>query len=362
MPAACSAVMTFKVTDDGGSGGSKSFSLSQGGEGENRKEWPCVKCMNHVDNGIECELCEEWVHYACADVSKTNAGKIKNCANFTFLCAVCAELFNSVKIGLQSIRKSKNDVKKIVCAANEFMIEVACNDDVSVGQMKKNSYADALKTDIEQMKKDMVDMKNKMIEKVTTVEDVMLDTRERDRRKTNLILHQVEEIDDDAKRKEHDTDTVNKLLTELGFNSTKILRCFRLGPKRTDGKHRLMLVDVGSQDVRDSILRRAPNLKKSAQFAKIFISEDRTPAEQESMRKLVREKNEMAKNDASHIYLIRQFRIVKIKKREDADNQDKGKSTEEAEVAEGPSGASATDARSDKRKSDPEPNATKEKN
>ena len=127
----------------------------------------------------------------------------------------------------------------------------------------------------------------------------------------------MEESGDDDRRKEHDLATANMILTELGFESTKVLRCFRLGPKRTDGKHRLMLVDVGSQDVRDSILRRAPNLKQSAIFARVYVSLDRTPAEQENMRKLVKDKNEMAKNDSSHIYIIRQFRIIKIKKRED---------------------------------------------
>ena len=258
------------------SGGGGAFSLSQNGGDENdgSKSCPCIKCDKEVvDGAIMCGMCERWAHFQCIDLNKTNAGKLKNILNIenlVYMCDACTELFNAMKIGLQSICNSQNDMKKMVHAANEYMIEVACHEG-NVDEIKTNSYADALKKDLDQMKKDMCEMKNKMIEKVNTVEDVMLETRERDRRKTNLILHQVVECDDDAKRKDEDASTVKKILGELGFEGTKVHRCFRLGPKRTDGKNRLMLVDVGSQDVRDGILRRAPNLKQNSDFSRIFI-------------------------------------------------------------------------------------------
>ena len=307
--------MVFKYKQGAQQG--QSFSLSQGNEGEEgTKDWPCTKCHGNVlSNGIECDLCDDWTHFECVGPAvKTNVVKLKGVANMMYMCDKCMEMYNSLKIGLQCISKSQNDVKKIVCAVNEYMVDVA-GDENAVGKCK-TSYADVLKTDLVQMKEEMFELKKKMIEKVNTVEDVMIEQRERDRRKTNIILHQVVESSEEDSKKEKDMQTVKEILEEMGVQGAQIHRAFRLGPKRTDGKHRLLLVDVGKQDTRDNILRRAPNLKKSSQFSRVFVSEDRTPAEQEAMRNLVREKYELSKNDPAHIYIIRQFRIVKIKKRE----------------------------------------------
>ena len=51
-------------------------------------------------------------------------------------------------------------------------------------------------------------------------------------------------------------------------------------------------------------------MRKVESLSRVFICEDRTPAEQEAMRKLVKERNEKSSQDPEHVYVIRNFRIV----------------------------------------------------
>ena len=330
-----------KTADIGQS--SKADVIGDGTGSDDGPIWPCSVCNDNADGGMQCDLCSCWTHYECAGLNENNKDEYES-VHFLFACVSCMEVLKSLKPGLLSVRKSKNSMGKMVREANEAMVDIAKN---VKKQVPSPSYADAVKHDLSEMRKEMLDMKTKMVEKVSVVSEAMLEIKEKDRRQTNIIIHQLPEAAEGSDTKEHDYAKTKEILTAVGSGTVEPLRLFRLGPKRNDGSARLLLVDVGSKDNRDSILRRAPNLRQNADFNKVFISEDRTPAEQEAMRKLVLEKKEKQKNDNAHIYVIRQYRIVQLNKRETGTNVD-GEKTSPASAggscAPGPSNATGPDS------------------
>lgn len=284
---------------------------------------PCTKCENEVEEGLQCEWCDSWTHFDCAKMRGHKYESLIANQNVLFVCVECLEFYDVVKVGIRAIRKAHGSSKKsntgintsIINEAVSLMCTVANANDVS--EVKKvlkhndcSSYADALKKDMTDMKNDIAELKRCMNQKVSAVGDAILEGKEKERRETNIILHQVPESSNEADAKEHDVQKVKDVLNGIGLCNIELLRVFRLGPKRPDGKSRLLLADVGSKDKRDNILRRAPNLRKVESLSRVFICEDRTPAEQEAMRKLVKEKNEKSSQDPEHVYVIRNFRIV----------------------------------------------------
>ena len=276
---------------------------------------PCIVCDAHVESGsygMQCDVCLKWTHHVCAGLKESDD---YDCVNLWFVCVECLEFMKSMRPGLQAARKRKREMSQLVKDINECIDEVSDADSVSKKKTVPN-YADVVKSDMMEMRKEMREIKVKMLEKVNTVSEAMLEVKEKDRRASNVIIHQLKEAGDDVEGKEHDSSTVKKLFDAIGCGAVEAHRVFRLGPKRSDGSPRLLLVDVGGKDNRDSVLRRAPNLRRCTEFERIFISEDRTPSEQEAIRKLVLEKKEKQKNDTEHIYVIRNYRLVQLKRRE----------------------------------------------
>ena len=282
---------------------------------------PCTVCETEVDTGVQCEWCDRWSHFECINLNMQSVLKMMSHESVFFICKVCLDFHEAFKVGIKAFCKRpecerKSDVIKEVVnlmSADEKDSENV----VMVGDQKAcSTYVEALKKDLSSVKNDVAELKRCMNEKLSVVGDAILESREKERRVTNVILHQVPESNDNEENdaKKSDAKLVNEVFNCLGLDDLELHRVFRLGPKRSDGKSRLLLVDVGSKDKRDSILRWAPNLRKAESLSKIFVCEDRTPAEQERMRNLVKEKNEKVAQDPEHFYVIRNFRIVCLKK------------------------------------------------
>jgi hypothetical protein len=110
---------------------------------------------------------------------------------------------------------------------------------------------------------------------------------ERERRKKNMIIYNVEESseEDSGKRREYDTGVIHNILEKLEVaEQVKAHDVVRLGPRKP-GFTRPILVRTGDQSERDTVLRYAfkcSNIKFGAK--QVGISPDRTPAERKEVR------------------------------------------------------------------------------
>jgi hypothetical protein len=111
--------------------------------------------------------------------------------------------------------------------------------------------------------------------------------RDRERRKTNIILFNVAEstTDDTETRKQHDADEVSCMLsTELNIQ-TVVDKPVRLGPKIQGSKWpRPLIVSVGSEEAKWQILKESKNLAKARKetYRTVYIKKDMTPMEREA--------------------------------------------------------------------------------
>jgi len=114
---------------------------------------------------------------------------------------------------------------------------------------------------------------------------------ERERRKLNVIIHNLPEppdIPSSEQTKQKDIKKIGSLLSsEFKIETSKIQRAVRLGtPHPGSHKPRLLLVELGDISTKRQLLRQATNLRKSTVWSNIYISPDLTPKERAHNKKL----------------------------------------------------------------------------
>ena len=141
---------------------------------------------------------------------------------------------------------------------------------------------------------------------------VVDEQRDREKRKLNLIFHNVVESTkpDGSARKNDDINFVKDLLHDyIGIDPT-ISNAIRIG-KKSDDKTRLLKVSVSCTQEKSSILSKCYKLRNSdnpSSIQKIFATPDLTPLEQKKDKALRQKLAEVNKD--GKIYKIKNGRIV----------------------------------------------------
>ena len=137
----------------------------------------------------------------------------------------------------------------------------------------------------------------------------LAEEKEKDRRRLNLIVHQLIEPTetDTQKRKECDVkETSNVIRKYLGV-SASITNAVRLGNK--GAKPRLLKISVSSRQEKASILKNCTKLRNKenpSNIQKIYITPDLTPKEQQANKALRSQLEEM--NTPNKLYKIKTAR------------------------------------------------------
>jgi len=129
---------------------------------------------------------------------------------------------------------------------------------------------------VSKLQKDMGEMKTVLDNNVKHVKEDVEETLEIERRKLNIVIHRVPDID-----AEKDTDSVEEILTEglhMDFER-HIETLMRIG-RLTEGKPRPLRILLKSIDRKKKILSRAKSLKDNDKFKRMFISPDLTRRQQ----------------------------------------------------------------------------------
>ncbi|CAH1254253.1 Hypp1328 [Branchiostoma lanceolatum] len=114
---------------------------------------------------------------------------------------------------------------------------------------------------------------------------------EQEKRSYNLIVHNVEEVEQADKRKEHDMEFIEKLFNDHLEVDVKFKELYRLGKKDTSTKKgRPLKIVLERKEDRAIILNRLPKLKKAEEkLRRISVTADLSREEREEIRLLVQE-------------------------------------------------------------------------
>ena len=145
-----------------------------------------------------------------------------------------------------------------------------------------------------------------------TVISALNENKEKERRRLNVILHQLPEstAENSQTRKNDDMLAASKIFNEVLSISSKVTNAIRLGQK--GAKPRLLKITLDSERSKALILKNCTKLRSSdiPEYLKsVYITPDLTPNERENNKALRSKLNELNKD--GRIYRIKNGKIVR---------------------------------------------------
>ncbi len=316
----------------------------------------CDKVFKSKDKSVTCGTCQQTFHAKCQNVSDKKYETLKEEGEDTlWLCLSCNQVTRGMVQNIVSIQQrvttleedmaskaDRSEVQQLGTRLNNFMqgaknrLESKADKDkmedlsnrVSTIEQKVNN--DNIDKDTEELSKlleeklkeqqEIINQRSKPTEK--SMSDAVKEMEDRDRRKNNIVLHNINESDETEAeaRKSHDEEMIKKLFKEhlmidvqpkLDSNQKPMMH--RLG-KKTEGKSRSLKITLLPDDV-PKVLRNAKSLATDANIKKIVIKPDLTPMQREEEQKLVKEKNEknkeaLSKNERAD-WIIQRWKVVR---------------------------------------------------
>ena len=292
------------------------------------KKFPCLKCDVHVkktDKAVQCALCDLWVHVSCGAIDDELFKMISNITDrgipHVWSCACCTN-------AVQKLNKSVYALEKRLGAVEDDVKDT--KEDVKVVKDR----VDVVENDIKDIKQ--ANNAEKAAEIVT--EDVFKEISDRENKKANLVLHQLQEagvrVSEPNQRKEHDKSAIlevfNVMKCQVDFDSD-VKFFYRAGelPDTATDTPRPVIIGFRNQAKRDEILSKGRNLKDTA-FEKISVIPDLTRRQRQEEGKMREEANtknqELTEEDRLNwefkvVGPRGQRRVIKVKKREDSQSE-----------------------------------------
>ena len=250
------------------------------------KKYPCLICSVEVGGkagGVQCSYCDRWVHPKCANISKAHFELYKQ-PTCQYICETCVKISTKIKKEIQHLQ---------------------------VKQMEMREDIEANKEEIATQKRrmDKVERKVEELDPAKIIEqsrDSMLkELRERESRKDNLVIHQVEEteVGSGLEKKEQDIKKIKEIFDFLNcppLNNDGIKFIFRVGEKKEERPGpRPIILCLKDPGARTHVLENARRLA-STRFERISITPDLTPLqrkEEDGLRKEAESRNSAMTND-----------------------------------------------------------------
>jgi PHD-finger len=235
----------------------------------------CNKVVHDREKGLLCEVCNEWYHTKCQNVSAETYSFLQKEDGIHWYCKGCdkgvSKLLQSMSVlqKRQDIFESeltniKGDITDIQTSIQALDTKMECMIDTKVCDT------------IEEKVEEKVDLKVKFMS--AKVEEDM----EIERRKYNVIFHGVVE---DVNMS--DADIIKHVVSNgLKLDHTRhIEEITRIG-KTVNGKVRPIRVVLRAWESKKELLQRAKDLKDDDRFKKIYITPDLTRKQQEADKNL----------------------------------------------------------------------------
>ena len=291
----------------------------------------CKICTKEVSNvgevmALTCDRCRGWMHFDCSGLSRYEYDFFKNnpvseeLTQVKWACKICKDEQKPEQNPFDLVAKLATKVEKLTIQNNELQKGLAAVLDILNGKK----------------------MEEKVVEKkvetavLTTVREAFSDNKEREKKKTNIIMFNVQECNKEPHMTETDVVeedfmTVNNIIKHAQgdyftpiTDSTLVVR---LGERKANQtRPRAIKVTLDSEEEKWSILSRSGNLKTRDTWKDVKIQQDKTSLEITADKKLKEEcttKRKVTKLDyvifAQNIMLrtdIDAFKAERTRKRE----------------------------------------------
>ena len=257
---------------------------------------PCVYCqettgVRNANKGsggaLQCGVCKNWAHYECTKLSEDAIKSLamliaEGVVDKPYRCVAC-------KGALSQFKANYNELKAVLSQVQNNLKET----DTRVQVLEDSKATSSARMD--RMEATVKDMQQNS----SSGSEVFEELAERERRSTNIIIHEVEESKstDKKTREERDMGGLLQLFKEIKVNTTlddvKLIR--REGEKK-EGESRPLKVVFRKKEDRDRVLANAFNLAKSNDevWRKVSLKSDLTKKQRNLEREL--EKTAASKN------------------------------------------------------------------
>lgn len=328
-----------------------SFSICRGGPGKPK----CGGPVEDDDLAVGCDLCEGWFHIGCQSISVEAYETLKSYPMLAWICPECKQALeqkNKTKrcptclrperekwgtemrdhmVRVESALKEQADLvskqTKLVEVSLQRQQELASKQsklEESFTQVarQQGSYSDAVKGTCEELMAKVSSKIDTMPKPATPkpvlpssaqeISGIFNDFMDKDRRKLNLVVHNLPESDG-ANQMEADAGKFVSIVKEELKLIVKTTKAFRVG-KPSGEKPRLLIVTLENMETKLEVLKMASQLRRSTEWSNIYITKDLTWKEREVQRKLRAELARRRENGEDDI-VIKGLQIVKRESR-----------------------------------------------
>ena len=310
---------------------------------------------------MECELCEQWYHAACQNVSDAvyeaiaSDSKGKGGASLLWYCRPScnktaekfSKLLQTMKGRMDAIEEKVSETEKTVEEIGSRVekieggemssklkeeIHKLVQEEVSKGEKTKpkEDQAEGLKERVEKMEKKLSyaqateqgQPRSQPHQENKIIQSSAKEVTDREARKGNLVWFGIAESEkeDAQERKQEDMTRMIKLGRDIfDVPSAAFTNAIRLGKK--GDKPRPLLTVMDNPGTATKILQGARQLgKPEHKSLKISVKRDMTPIEREEQKKLLLLRNEKreesSKNGTREIWVVRNNKVINIQRRE----------------------------------------------
>ena len=140
----------------------------------------------------------------------------------------------------------------------------------------------------------------------SVVREELYEIRElRESKSANVIIRNLEEIDEEG-RWNDDKELVEHLMHNvLGQKDVEVISTGRVPKNRIDGRNRLVVVTLGTRNMKLKVLRVAKSLRSKDQWKQVYISPYETKRERDKQYQLRKELRERQGNGEKNLVIHR---------------------------------------------------------
>ena len=230
---------------------------------------PCLRCRRAVTTdtkSVQCQTCEFWVHVDCQGISDELFNILVDPEKYGGVCWNCDSC-------LASTARLERHLKSFEARVNQVEAATAkTSSDLKVVDAK----VDNLRRDLETVKAKSRETEEKMDDRYVTSEEY----RERESRKTNIVLHRVREPGPEARlyeeRKQQDLEECKNILKVLDMDreaEEEVKTCRRIGERGEEP--RPMILVLRTEEARRKALDRIHKLRNTT-YEEVGIVPDLT--------------------------------------------------------------------------------------
>ena len=259
----------------------------------------CDKCKGLVNELIQCELCSVWFCCTCGNFSSQVVEAISTCKTLHWFCEPCDNVLNfpnfdpsiykeSIDNRLKSIESKLTKVSEQIKTWSSEALQI----DETVSMESTSAAEEAEPSSLECRAPGLLSISN-------TVISALNENKEKERRRLNIILHQLPEsiAENSQTRKNDDISEASKIFNKVLSIPSNVTNAIRLGQK--SAKPRLLKITLDSERSKALILKNCTKLRgtDTPEYLKsVFITPDLTPKERDTNKALRSKLNELNKD------------------------------------------------------------------